>query len=97
MLGDPYSKCEEGPCSRKNCFSDCQRAKAELFCGCRDPLVADLCPTGLSTNITDTRNQLAYCDFKGMDCLMADDGSRSIVLNCMRMFQCKNATLLKQT
>lgn len=74
MLGEPYSECEDGVCSREDCFSDCERERAELACGCRDPLVSELCPSVQSSNLTQTRDKLPECNFEGMNCLITNNG-----------------------
>ena len=74
MLGEPYSDCQEDVCSREDCLSDCELALTEQTCGCKDPLISDLCPSVQLQNVTDTRKNLADCDFEGMKCLISNDG-----------------------
>ena len=75
MLGEPYSDCEHGVCSREDCLGDCELVQTEEMCGCRDPLVVELCPSAQYDNLTQTRNKLPECDFDGMVCLVSQNGN----------------------
>ena len=74
MLGEPYSECKKDVCSREDCLSDCELALTEMTCGCKDPLIGELCPLVQSQNVTGARMNLTDCNFEGMKCLIYTDG-----------------------
>ncbi len=74
MLGQPYSDCENNVCAREDCLSDCALVQTEHLCGCKDPLVTELCASENLKNLTESREHLPPCDFQGMVCLVSNNG-----------------------